>query len=385
MTSNRRDFIKKSSLLSVGMLGTSFAMNGMVNGFGPNETVNIGVIGTGGRGSGLIPYLNDIEGLNIVACCDILPFRLENGLNRTDKKVKGYTNYKSILDNKNVDAVLIATPFSTHAEIALDAIDAGKNIYCEKTMAKGISDIDAVVKAVDKSDKIFQTGHQYHSSRLYRHVAKMIQDGEIGEVTSFECQWNRNGDWRRSVPDPTLERAINWRLYREFSGGLTAELSSHQIDFIHMVLGENPKKIMGVGGIDYWKDGRETFDNTHLIYEYPSGVKAEFSCLTSNALGDYQIKVFGSTGTILVDYKKAWIYREQGFEKEIANVDGVSGATADPLAQGYATPIDVSHTDPSKQALIDFRDSGKSTSVCIRKNLICEHFVCWAAGNKTGV
>ena len=98
MTSNRRDFIKKSSLLSVGMLGTSFAMNGMVNGFGPNETVNIGVIGTGGRGSGLIPYLNDIEGLNIVACCDILPFRLENGLNRTDKKVKGYTNYKSILE-----------------------------------------------------------------------------------------------------------------------------------------------------------------------------------------------------------------------------------------------------------------------------------------------
>ena len=153
------------------------------------------------------------------------------------------------------------------------------------------------------------------------------------------------------VPEPSLERAINWRMYREFSGGLTAELSSHQIDFIHWVLDENPKKIMGVGGIDYWKDGRETYDNTHLLFEYPSGVKAKFTCLTSNALGDYQIRVHGSKGTIQLDYTKAWIYYEKGFEKELADVDGVSGATKNPHLQGNGNLINVTSMDPTKQAL----------------------------------
>ena len=188
-------------------------------------------------------------------------------------------------------------------------------------------------------------------------MVALIKNGDIGEISSFECQWNRNGNWRRPVPDPSLERAINWRMYREYSGGMAAELCSHQIDFIYWVLGENPKKIMGMGGIDFWKDGRETFDNIHLLYEYPSGVKAKFTCLTNNALGGYQIKVHGSKGTILLDYTKAWIYYEKGFKKEIGNVDGVSGATVNTHLQGKGFPIEVSHLDPSKQALVDFRDA----------------------------
>ena len=357
MDKKRRDFIKKGSLLSVGLLSSSYGVNGMIRKTGPNDIINIGVIGTGDRGAGLIPYLNEIDGFKIAACCDILPFRLEEGLELTDKKTKGYTNYNSLLDNKNIDAVLIATPFDTHSKIAIDALDAGKNVYCEKTMAKGLEGIDSLVKKARASKQTVQIGHQFHSSRLYKHVADLIKKGEIGEITSFKCQWNRNGDWRRPVKDQSLERAINWRMYREYSGGLVAELSSHQIDFIQMVLGEYPNKIMGVGGIDYWKDGRETFDNIHLIHEFPSGVKAEFTCLTSNALGDYKIMVMGSKGTILLDYGKAWIYYEEGYEKELTNVDGVSGATANPLALGYAKAIEISHLDPSKQALMDFKDN----------------------------
>lgn len=357
MDSKRRDFIKKGSILSAGLLSSSYAIYGAVNAR-PNDTINIGVIGTGSRGSGLIPYLNEIEEIKVVACCDVLPFRLEEGLNLTDRKTKGYTNYKGLLDNKNIDAVLITTPFSTHSKIAIDALDAGKNVYCEKTMAKGLDGIEALVEKAKSSNKTFQVGHQYHSSRLYVHVAELIKNGEIGEIIAFECQWNRNADWRRPVPDPSLERAINWRMYREYSGGLVAELCSHQIDYIQMVLGENPKKIMGIGGIDFWKDGRETYDNIHLLYEYPSGVKARFTCVTSNALGDYQMKILGSKGTIILDYAKAWIYYEKGNEKkELTNIDGVSGATANPLVLGYATPIEVTHLDPSKQALLDFKDN----------------------------
>ncbi len=353
----RRKFILNSSLLTTGVLAGTSGLWAAAKDLGSNDRINIGVIGTGDRGGGMIPLLNQIDGLHVAACCDVLPFRLEAGLAKTEVKTKGYTAYQSLLNNKDIDAVLIATPFNTHSKIAIDAIDAGKHVYCEKTMAKGLAGIEALVQKVSTSDTVFQTGHQYHSSRLYSHVVDLIKNGEIGKVISFECQWNRNGDWRRKVSDPSLERAINWRMYREYSGGLTAELSSHQIDFVHWVLGENPNKIMGTGGVNYWKDGRETYDNIHLIYEYPSGVKATFRCLTSNSLGDYQIKVFGDKGTILLDYDQAWVYYEKGTEKELGYVDGVSGATTNHQMQGSGIPIKTSHIDPTRQALVDFRDN----------------------------
>lgn len=353
----RRKFIKNSSLYTAGILAGSSALAAVSSRIDFKDSIRLGVIGTGDRGGGMIPIINKVDGIEVAACCDVLPFRLENGLKRTGGKAKSYTDYRKLLDDKSIDAVLIATPFSTHEQIAIDSIDAGKHVYCEKTMAMGLEGVDNLVKKAQSSKNIFQTGHQYHSSRLYSHVVKMIQDGEIGEVIAFECQWNRQGNWRRPVPDPSLERAINWRMYREYSGGMAAELCSHQIDFIHWVLGENPKKIMGVGGIDYWKDGRETFDNIHLLYEYPSGVKAKFTCLTTNSLGDYQIKVMGQKGTIQLDYAKAWIYYEKDHQKKMADVDGVSGATANPQLQGRGYPIQVDHLDPSAQAIIDFRES----------------------------
>lgn len=353
----RREFITKSGMVSAGIIAGTASLGAITKKTDTNSSINIGIIGTGDRGGGLIPVLNKIEGIHVSAVCDVLPFRLENGISKTINKVEAYKNYKNLLDNKDIDAVLIATPFSTHTTIALDALEAGKHIYCEKTMAKGLIGIDSLVEKASNSKTIFQTGHQYHSSRLYKHVVDLIKNDEIGKITSFECQWNRNGNWRRPVPDPSLERAINWRMYREYSGGLAAELCSHQIDFVNWVLDENPKKIMGTGGIDYWKDGRETFDNIHLLFEYPSGIKAKFTYLTSNALGGYQIKVHGSKGTILLGSTKAWVYYEKGYKKEIADVDGVSGATINSHLQGKRHPIEVSHTDPSKQALIDFRDS----------------------------
>ncbi|HBU79944.1 MAG TPA: gfo/Idh/MocA family oxidoreductase [Muricauda sp.] len=350
----RRDFVIKSSLASSAAL---YAPTVLAYGTpSANETINVGVIGTGDRGGGLIPFINQIPNMRVVACCDIIPFRLSSGLSKVEGKAKGYSDYKKMLEDKDVDAVLVATPFSTHSKIAIDALKAGKHVYGEKTMAKGYEGIAELVSAAEESNSIFQTGHQYHSSRLYSHVVDEIKNGKIGKITAFECQWNRNGNWRRPVPDPKWERMINWRMYREFSGGLLAELCSHQLDFANWVMGAMPEKVMGIGGIDYWKDGRETYDNIHLIYSYPEGVRASFTCLTSNAMGDYKVKVMGDKGTYILDYAKAWFYPEGSYEKKIGEVDGVSGATLN-WDQDRGIPIQFDHEDPSKQALIDFRDN----------------------------
>ncbi len=357
----RREFVKKGSMATIAITASS-SIAGSLNIIGKStKSINLGIIGTGDRGTGLSSLINDIEGVQVVACCDILPFRLENAIKRIQGKVDTYKDYRKLLENKSIDAVLVAVPFNEHARIEMDAIDAGKHIYGEKTLAKGYDAIEKLIaKKQNHKNLIFQTGHQYHSSRLYTAVVQMITEGKIGKIAAFECQWNRNGNWRRPVPSPDLERLINWRMYREYSGGLVAELCSHQIDFVNWVLKETPKEVVGFGGIDYWKDGRETYDNVHLIYNYPSGVKATFTCLTSNAKDDYQIKVMGDKGTICLDYTNAWFYPEGATNKEFGDVDGVSGATIK-WTEGKGIPIQINHEDPSKQALIDFRD-------CINKN-----------------
>ena len=320
------------------------------------------MIGTGIRGQGLMRILNKIEGINLIAICDTLPFRLEAAAQIAPKASK-YKNHKALLSHKGLDAVIISSPLNTHAAIASDAIDASVHIYCEKTMVKGDQDtLDLVNKVENEHTKIFQTGHQYHSSRLYSHVVEIIQGGEIGQVSAVQAQWNRNGNWRRPVPDPKFERQVNWRMYREYSYGLTAELSSHQIDFCNWLLQATPKKVTGFGGIDYWKDGRETYDNIHLIYTYPKGVKATFTCLTSNAKDDYLIKVLGDKGTVIIDYQNAWKYPEGKYDKVIADVDGVSGATAS-WTEGKGIPINYEHKDPTRQALEDFRTAIVNTTL----------------------
>jgi len=347
----------------------------------PNDAINIGIIGTGDRGGGLIPFINEIDNLRVVACSDLIPFRLEAAMAKVKGKARAYPDHRKLLDDPQVDAVLVATPFGTHSKIAVEALQAGKHVFVEKTMAKGYGGIKDLVDAAGQSDKILQTGHQYRSSRLYGHIVEQIKKGKIGKITALECQWNRNGNWRRPVPDPQWERMINWRMYREHSGGLLAELCSHQLDLAHWILGTMPETVMGTGGIDYWKDGRETYDNIHLIYTYPKGIRAKFTCLTSNAMDGYKVKVLGDKGSFVLDYTKAWFHPEGSQEKQLGELDGVSGATLN-WEQGRGIPVDLAHEDPSKQALIDFRDNihsgdrplsnvttGAMTALCVQMGL----------------
>lgn len=349
---SRRTFVKSSLLAGTGLVAGGSYLFGRPSYFG-SDKIRIGIIGTGSRGTGLAYLINQIDGLEVVACADVIPFRLEEGL-KLSPGAKGYNNYEALLSDANVDAVIIATPFSMHDEMAIAALEAGKHVYCEKTMAKGIPEIQSIISKAEGSQLIFQTGHQYHSSPLYQRAKEIIQKGYLGDITAFECQWNRNGDWRRPVPDPKWERLINWRMYREYSGGLVAELMSHQIDFINWTLASHPDKITGFGGIDYWKDGRETYDNVHLLFEYPSGIDASFTCTTTNGFEDYQIKVLGTAGTMILNYTSGVIYQESKGMKEQGIVDGVSGATRMAWQSGEGVPIDAPSVDPTLDALKQF-------------------------------
>ncbi|MBV6642989.1 MAG: Gfo/Idh/MocA family oxidoreductase [Cyclobacteriaceae bacterium] len=358
MRFNRRKFIKKS-----GMAGASMAVAvpffSFDKGASKNDTINVGVIGTGARGTGLIRLMREIRELNVIACCDILSFRLDEAL-RLAPKAQRYTDYRQLLENNDIDAVIIATPLYLHATMAIDSMDAGKHVYCEKTMAFNVEQTNQMISSVNSNqDLVFQVGHQYHNSRLYSKIVDLIRNNQIGTVTGFDCQWNRNGNWRKPVPEKKYERKINWRMYREYSCGLLAELSAHQIDFVNWATKSHPQSVLGTGGIDYWKDGRETFDNVHVVFDYPNGIKAKFTCTTANAYEGYQIKVLGDKATIVVKPESATIYPEIAlYERETEVVDGVSGATAD-WGQDTVSgiPINIEHLDPSKQALIDFAES----------------------------
>ncbi|MEZ4811113.1 MAG: Gfo/Idh/MocA family oxidoreductase [Allomuricauda sp.] len=347
----RRKFIKSTGLLVGGSLVTTNLGNAQLI-FGKDK-VKVGVIGTGDRGMGLMSLMKKIDGFEITAVADPIPFRLNGALSKVPN-AKGYPSHKELLQDKNVDAILIATPFSTHGEIALMALKEGKHVYCEKTMIRGLTEIQAVIDAHKVSDLVFQTGHQYHCSPLYNRALEIIRSGHLGEITAYECQWNRNGDWRRPVPNPKWERMINWRMYREYSGGLVAELMSHQIDFINWVQQEFPDKISGFGGIDHWKDGRETYDNVHLLYKYPSGLAASFTCTTTNSYEGYQIKVLGSKATMILDHTKGKIYAENKLKQEIGIVDGVSGATISAWKKGDGVSIEAPGNDPTIDALRQF-------------------------------
>jgi predicted dehydrogenase len=140
---------------------------------------------------------------------------------------------------------------------------------------------------------------------------QMIDKGALGRITFLRAQWHRNNNWRRPVADPKLERQINWRMYRAYSGGLMAELGSHQIDVANWALGAEPVSVVATGGINYWKDGRETCDNVQAIFEYAGGQKLLYSSILCNAHYDFNEQIMGDRGTLEITIGKGMYYREQ--------------------------------------------------------------------------
>lgn len=323
---SRRTFIKQGSLVAGGMLLNNklFAKLNKSD----NLRLKVAVIGCGDRGTGIMKVMKQLPDLfEITAICDTLDFRLDYA-NKV-YPAKSYKNYLHLLEDKNVNAVIIATPLNMHYQIAKDSLLAGKHVYLEKAMTHNIDQAFSLADLVLKQKKqTFQVGHQYRSSPLYYKVKEMITSGYLGKVTQIDARWDRNWNWRRAVPDPALERQINWRMYKEYSGGLPAELLSHQIDFINWAFNTQPDQIYATGGIDHYKDGRETFDNVQATLRYnKEGMIGNFGATCANARDGYLFKIKGSKGTISLLMNEGMYYPENATKKELETVDGVTGAT----------------------------------------------------------
>jgi len=362
---NRDNHISRRTFVSTGTLALSGLMAMGLPSLGKaasaNDTVQIGLIGSGSRGTGLAKVIKQIPGLRVVACCDTIPSHLEKGMAEADKGAKAYTDYRELLANKDIDAVIIATPLYLHQPIAIASLDAGKHVYSEKAMAYDIPQTLELLRKTKDSNLVFQLGFQYRYYELYHKVKEVIAQNWLGKVTHFECQYNSNGNWRKPVEDPKLERAINWRMYNEYCGGPLSELCAHQIDAVNFILDSHPLKVVGLGGIDYWKDGRETYDNVRTIYEYPNGVKSSVTSVLSNAYNGYNIKILGDRATIEIQRNKAFIYAES-LKNKRGVVDGVTGATLAVTTQGEAQELEFGEPgkktpEPTITALQGFYES----------------------------
>ena len=295
--------------------------------------LRVGLIGCGGQGRYNLERLLRVPGVSCAAACDIYDLNLRAiavYANLTDDALT--SDYRRLLERRDIDAVMITTPPTTHHDMTIAALEAGKHVFCEKLMATEIEDAKDMARAAAHSGKVLQIGHQRAASPGYRHACHLLQnENACGKITHVRAHWNRNGSWRRSVPPNgkivanadywrDAEHLVNWRLYNRTSAGLMAELGSHQIHIVNWFLNAAPTAVMGVGGVDYWRDGRDVWDNVQCIFEYPGGVTLTYQSLTTNQFDGFQEEFMGDRGTLITtvgdDGKdRGWLYREPQAER----------------------------------------------------------------------
>lgn len=240
-----------------------------------SDQMKFGIIGTGGRGSYLLKHLTKIDNGHCTAVCDLDPNRLDKAATIIGTSPAKYKDYRELLADKNVDAVLIAVPLFEHFQVTKDTLQAGKHTFCEKSLVFKPEEIHALrTLAAEHPKQVLQVGLQRRYSKFYQLAKELVDKGVLGEVTHIEAMWHRNPGW--------VMNGFNWRLYREYSGGLAAELASHQVDIADWIFGGSPEFVIGVGGLDTWKDGRDVYDNIQLIYKYPNGRKLIYSAISTN-------------------------------------------------------------------------------------------------------
>jgi len=315
---SRRKFIGSAAVAGASVSLAKPGFPSLKPKYTPSELIRIGMIGPGSRGCSLLrSFVGKEKNVIVTAVCDNIPSHLAAGKELSGPQAKEYTDYRKLLEQKDIDCVIIATPPYLHSVMSVDALDTGRHVFCEKTLAYNIKQCKDIVKKVKETKLKFQVGMQRRYSAHYLKAMEMIKDGTIGRVTTIRAQWHRNGDWRRPVPDPSLERQINWRMYREYSVGLMAELGTHQLDVANWATGLRPYRVAGFGGINYWVDGRETFDNVHLVYEYPGGIRMLYSSITTNAHFGCSEQIMGDKGTLILTENGGEYFAEEKARKSL--------------------------------------------------------------------
>jgi predicted dehydrogenase len=256
-----------------------------------SKQVPYGVIGAGTQGVYLLRHMAGLQGCRCVAVCDVDSSNLKKGVAAAGAKPQAYGDYRELLARKDLDAVLIATPLSTHFPITRDALAAGKHVFCEPPLVFKPEEVHALrALAAERPRQVIQVGLQRRYSRFYQIAKAMVAKGLIGNVTHIAAQWHRNPGWL-VPPDPASERSRYWKLFREYSAGLAGELASHQIDVACWMFNARPEYVIGIGGQEFIRDGRDIFDNIQLIYRYRRGQKLIYSAVSTNQ----HLPLFGGT------------------------------------------------------------------------------------------
>lgn len=342
---NRREFLKKISIAA----GSSIALASVpwLKVFGEDKVgvsasnkVRLGFIGIGDRGSALLKNVQAFEemlNVEIAAICDDYEPNYQRAIKFTNGKAKAFYDYRELLDLKDIDGVIIATPLHEHAHITVDALSAGKHVFCEKAMARNLDDTKLMYDTHLKTKRILQIGHQRMFSPVYLESLKRIHNGEIGQISQIRANWHRAMNWRRPVPKPELERKINWRLYEEYSAGLFTELLSHQIQVANWINKTTPVSVFCNGSINFWKDGREVYDNIACIYDYADGSNFIYDSQNCNKHYGCEEQVLGSKGTMELEINKVYsaeppappaiLHLINDIEKDIFDVIPIGGAS----------------------------------------------------------
>ena len=313
---DRRDFLKGGSMATLlSMLG-AVEMRAPAQDAASAEAkppafkVNVAVIGQGPWGRDITHTLLRQPEANVAALCDTYPAMLRR-MRRYAPDAKKVEDYKEILADDSIQAVCIATGTHEHKQVVIDALKAGKHVYCEAPLAHTIEDAREIAKAARESyAQVFQAGLNYRSDPQRHFILDFFWSGAGGNTVMSRAQWHKKTSWRYTSPNADRIKQINWRLNKNLSPGIVGEMGIQQIDNNSWFLKGLPKAVTGFGDIKHWDDGRTTPDTIQAIFEY--GEKGNFiydAALTNSFDADYEM-IYGTFAAIMMRGKKAWMFKE---------------------------------------------------------------------------
>jgi predicted dehydrogenase len=319
---NRRAFLQTSATL----LGAAGAASSSAKA-APSDRVNLGFIGMGIRGTHLLKTFQKLPGVNPAGVVDLYDGYLQNARELTDDKLWTGKDYRKLLERKDIDAVTIATPDHWHTRIVLDAISAGKDVYCEKPMTWSLEEGYRIMNAMKTSDRILQIGSEPKSSATTAKAREIVKSGVLGKINlvrAADYRDSKDGAWIYPIPPdaspatvdwntflgpaPKIpwspERFFRWRCWWEYSGGIATDMFVHMLTTLHEILDvKTPANVASNGGTYTWTDGRTVPDVMISVFEYPENFQmqlcVDFGSSKGNVVGRGQV-FQGTLGTLVV-------------------------------------------------------------------------------------
>ncbi len=327
----KRDLTRREFLKDTAFAGTGAAvLGGMTPArvLGANDRIQIGVLGSGHRAREVMQKFQMIPGVQFVAVCDVYAPARAEALSIAGHGSQAYSNYHEVLDRKDIDAVLIGSPDHWHKQMLVDAVNAGKDAYVEKPIMHSIEEGEEMVRVVDASKSIVQTGTQQRSWAHWKMGKDIVDSGRLGKVTMIHTYWYQKYtpkkdlpavnpadlDWKSflgGAPDQefTVEKFMHWRWFWDFGGGMLTDLMTHWIDVIQWYMGQPaPKAATTVGGL--YANDWQCPDTMTATFEYPGDFMVTFTGAINSSVDDGGITICGNEATLKIDRRHLAVYPE---------------------------------------------------------------------------